>query len=336
MHGKRCSTTDGPGGDEAFIGSRAGKAPASGRSFPAAPRRPISAADAALGAAATGIASGLGWLAERWLDLDELSPIFMVAVVVVAARTRMAAAVLTSVLCFLAYNFIFIEPRLTLFIGARQGVATIFFFLIAALVAGRLASRLHTQVLALSAANVHANALRALGRELSTAANLEQVIAAARAGFKATLGAEVAVFISGLPQDGGWMGQATQADREALAWTQSHAEASGGSSGMFAESGWWFLPLRGHPSPIGTIGLRLPSSAERPTPELHGLAEAMVEDVAQAAIRANLVAELENVRVSAQSERLRSALLSSVSHDLRSPLAAIIGAASSLDSPRMQ
>ena len=57
----------------------------------------------------------------------------------------------------------------------------------------------------------------------------------------------------------------------------------------------------------------------------------MAEDIAQAAVRTRLVADLENARVSGETERLRSALLSSVSHDLRSPLAAIIGAASSLD-----
>jgi two-component system sensor histidine kinase KdpD len=62
--------------------------------------------------------------------------VFIVAVVLVASRTRMAAAVTGRRLCFLAYNFFFIEPRFTLFIGARQGVATVFLFLAAALVAG--------------------------------------------------------------------------------------------------------------------------------------------------------------------------------------------------------
>ncbi|PPJ44854.1 sensor histidine kinase KdpD, partial [Rhizobium sp. KAs_5_22] len=76
------------------------------------------------------------------IGLDDLSLVFIVAVVVVAARTRMTAAVLASALCFLAYNFFFIEPRYTLLIGARQGVTTVTLFLVAALVAGRLASKL--------------------------------------------------------------------------------------------------------------------------------------------------------------------------------------------------
>ena len=65
--------------------------------------------------------------------------------------------------------------------------------------------------------------------------------------------------------------------------------------------------------------------------ERRRIAEAMAEDIAQALERTRLVGDLESARVSGETERLRSALLSSVSHDLRSPLASIIGAASSLD-----
>ena len=70
--------------------------------------------DAGLALVAAALATALGWVAERWIGLDDLSLVFIVAVVVVAARTRMAAAVLAAVLCFLAYNFFFIEPRFTL------------------------------------------------------------------------------------------------------------------------------------------------------------------------------------------------------------------------------
>jgi two-component system sensor histidine kinase KdpD len=104
--------------------------------------------DAGLAFAAASLATFTAWLAERFISLDDLSMVFIVAVVLVASRTRMTAAVLAAGLCFLSYNFFFIEPRLTLFIGARQGVATVFLFLAAALVAGRLASRLRMQVVA--------------------------------------------------------------------------------------------------------------------------------------------------------------------------------------------
>ena len=123
-------------------------------------------------------ATALGAIAERWVGLTDLSMVFIVAVVLVASRTRMTAAVVAAALCFLSYNFFFIEPRYTFDIGAHQGVVTVFLFLVAALVAGRLASRLRIQVLALRAANGHATALEALGRELATAADLGQVLRA--------------------------------------------------------------------------------------------------------------------------------------------------------------
>lgn len=114
---------------------------------------------------ATALACAVAWLAERWVGMADLSMVFIVAVVLVAARTRASVAVMAAILCFLAYNFLFIAPRFTFAIGARQGVITVFLFLAAALVAGRLASRLRMQVIALRAANRHARARQQLGRQ---------------------------------------------------------------------------------------------------------------------------------------------------------------------------
>jgi K+-sensing histidine kinase KdpD len=160
--------------------------------------------------AASALAALMAAAAERWLGLSDLSLVFMLAVVLVATRSSTGPAMLTAVLCFLAYNYFFIEPRYTLYVSARHGVATVLLFLTAALLAGRLASRLAMQV----------QALRESEREM----------------------------------------------RERQAQAQRLAE------------------------------------------------------------------DLQAERVAGETERLRNALLSSVSHDLRTPLAAIIGAAGSLDS----
>jgi len=102
-----------------------------------------------LAVAASTLAALVAAAAERWLGLSDLSLVFMLAVVLVATRSSTGPALLTAVLCFLAYNFFFIEPRYTLYIDARDGVATVLLFLAAALLAGRLASRLAMQVQAL-------------------------------------------------------------------------------------------------------------------------------------------------------------------------------------------
>ena len=294
-----------------------------------APRLSFTRHDATLVIIAALLAVLVAWLAERWVGLDDLSMVFIVAVVVVAARTRMAAAVATAALCFLAYNFFFIEPRFTLHISARQGVTTVFLFLLAALVAGRLASRLRMQVVALRASNIHATALQELGRQLASAADLGQVLAAGRSSLHATFGVPAWIRIGDavVASDSAKLGDT---DLGAAEWAQRHGQATGRYTDTLAGSAWWFLPLRNDRDTIGVVGLRFATDNARLAFEQRRLAEAMADDIGQAVLRTRLVSDLETARVGNETERLRSALLSSVSHDLRSPLSSMIGSASSL------
>lgn len=270
-------------------------------------------------------------IAERWLGLTDLSMVFMVAVLIVATRTRMAAAVLAAVLCFFAYNFFFIAPRFTFYISAHRGVTTVLLFLGAALLAGRLAAKLRSQVIALRAANAHATALQSLGRDLASAADPQQVAQAARVALRRALDADVVVHlgVDPLPVDDGSGVDAKAAS--AADWTLKHGQPAGRYTDTLSGVDWWFLPLLGNARTLGAVGLRFVAGATRLTSEQRRLAEAMIDDIAQAVLRTRLVSDLENARVAGETERLRSALLSSVSHDLRSPLASIIGSASSLE-----
>ena len=90
------------------------------------------------------------------------------------------------------------------------------------------------------------------------------------------------------------------------------------------------LPLGAEDHRLGVAALRFDPGAGRPDPDRRSLALAMVQDIGRALERARLADELESARVQGETERLRSALLSSVSHDLRSPLASMIGAAGTL------
>lgn len=279
----------------------------------------------------------LAGLAQRFVGLDDLSMIFILAVLVVASRTRMAAAVVAAALCFLAYNFFFIEPRFTFLISAQRGVITVLLFLGTALLAGRLASKLRMQVLALRAANAHATALQGLGRSLASAADPGQVAQAGQQALKQALDAEAVVHLGVESATevgvGALSGGLTERDLAAAQWSRQHGQPAGRFTDTLSASAWWFLPLRGGGNDaLGVVGLRFVPGVTRPTLEQARLAEAMVEDIAQATLRTRLVADLESAKIGAETERLRSALLSSVSHDLRSPLASIIGAAESLDS----
>jgi two-component system sensor histidine kinase KdpD len=266
--------------------------------------------------------------AQRWAGLTDLSMVFMLAVLVVASKTRTGPAVATAVLCFLAYNFFFIEPHYTFFIGSWRDVTTLALFFAAALLAGRLASRLAMQVAALRRAHRHALARQQLAQGLAAAASEGEVVKAADEILRRTLDAEVWIRLGarGLPEGAGEPLPASVLRRiDAIADGTTHAET-------IEEHGWWFLPLHAASEAPGVIGLKLPPHVRQLDREQRDLVRALSDDIAQALLRLRLVADLQAERVAGETERLRSALLSSVSHDLRTPLASIIGAAGSLDS----
>ena len=274
------------------------------------------------------VAVALALALQQWLGLADLSLVFMLAVLIVATRTSTGPAVFTAILCFLAYNFFFIEPRYTFYITARHGVATVLLFLAAALLAGRLAAQLSMRVQALGVANQHAVARQELTGRLSTAASENEVVEIAHAVFRRSLDAEVWVRL-------GTQGLHVEGVEPPPAPVLRQVEAIGEGSRLVEsveEFGWWFLPLRAPQGTLGVIGLKLPPYRHPLDQEQRQLARAMSDDIAQALLRTRLVADLQSERLANETERLRSALLSSVSHDLRTPLAAIIGAAGSLDS----
>ena len=305
--------------------------PARRRERPGLASGPLGGGDALLALLASAGAVGAAMVAERIVGLQDVSMVFLVAVLMTAARSRMTTAMATAVLCFLAYNFFFIQPLYTLYISAYRGVATVLLFLVAALIAGRLASTLRQQVVALRTANAHATAMQKLGRRLAAAADLGQVIEAGASVLKDTLGGDAWIGIDARqgPARGG--AALTEKDRAAADWTRQHGQPSGRYTDTLSQSEWWFLPIRSDQDTLGVQGLRFAPSTQRLSFEQRRLAERMADDIGQAVLRVRLVSELEEAKVAGETERLRSALLSSVSHDLRSPLSSMIGAADSLD-----
>ncbi len=280
-----------------------------------------------------------GMAAERLLGFSDLSLIFITAVIFVAVRTRMSVAVYSAILCFLAYNYFFIHPRYTFFISARQGVATVAMFLVAALICGRLANRLRAQVLLLRAASSQASALQRLGRRLTAAADESEAVHATIQALREALEAEVLVFTedehSGKLVDAAQGGEARRFDpilQTAMGrcWANLQAGGDGSVDEDLRDLSWHCLPLALRGRALGVACLRFPVPLPQLAPEQSQLLEAMLRDLAQALARARLVRQLEAARVQGETERLRAALLSSVSHDLRSPLSTIIGSAESL------
>lgn len=278
----------------------------------------------------TAISIVIASLGEKYLGIEELSVVFITAVVFVASKTRMIAAVFSALLFFLAYNFFFISPKFTLQISAHQGVITVVAFLGAALIASRLASRLREQVTALKAANSYNSIMQDLGQKLSVAVDLRQVQDIAKRSLSKNLKAQICLYCPEASDAKAVLKQLTDKERISLEWTFKNLQASGRFTQTLTENAWWFLPLLASKQCLGVIGIKFLHDQTILGTEQKRLAEAMVEYIAQAISRTQLAKALEAANVSSETEKLRSALLSSVSHDLRSPLASMIGAADTL------
>ncbi|GAB3781938.1 ATP-binding protein [Dyella agri] len=278
----------------------------------------------------------LAFAGEHYLSVANLSLIFLTAVLVVAVRTRMAVAVYTAILCFVSYNFFFAPPVYSLEISSPDDVLAVCLFLLAALVCSRLATRLAQQVESLRAAHVQARALLLLGQRLAASTDAAGIRTVGAAALAQALPCEAAL----LARDVGSALQPMAAephdlhlqpqDLAAADWCERHATPAGRYTDTLNAAPCWLLPLGSEEQQLGVAALRFPPDAGEPDSDRRSLALAMVQDIGQALARARLAEELEGARVQGETERLRSALLSSVSHDLRSPLSSMIGAAGTL------
>jgi len=270
------------------------------------------------------------------LPLANLSLVYLTAVLMVAVRTATRPALLAAVLSALAYNFFFTEPRYTFVIQRTDELVTVVFFLIMAVIGGQLAVRLRNQLLALRSTSEQTQTLLTLSRKLSAAVDLHSVYNEASIVIAGQLHVPVIILI---PGDGERLVPAACTHRDlavdeklmtAAQWAYDHHQPSGAQTDALPGCDWRFLPLLIEPECFGVIGM------QRPEQKFHSeqlaMIDALVVQITLAIERTRLTASLEQAKVAEETERLRSALLSSVSHDLRTPLASMIGAASSLQS----
>lgn len=282
-------------------------------------------------AAATAAALGV----DAVLPVSSLSAVFLLAVLVVATRCGLWPSLFASLLSFGVYNFFFTEPFHTLMVSSQDDILALFLFLIAAVFTGNLAGRLRQQVMAQRAVTRRTANLYEFSRRIASAASLEDVVWAAVHHVASTLRCRALVLtpdsarrlaiVGGYPPED----RLDAKDRAAAEWAWDHDEPAGWGSDTLPTSAWLFLPLKAGGKAVGLLGVAF---EDRTTlaPDERRLLDALVDQVAMAVERTRLVADLEETRFLSETERLRGALLSSVSHDLRTPLVSIIGAASTL------
>ncbi|WP_337997782.1 sensor histidine kinase KdpD [Oleispirillum naphthae] len=288
--------------------------------------------------AASAAATGIGFAVEAiGLPITNISVAYLMAVLLVAVRTGLRPAILTSVLSFFAFNFFFTEPRLTFAITDTQNILTVVFFLVAAILVSNLAARLRAQMESTREGARRTAALYDFGRKISAAVTLDNVLWAVVFHVASTIHGKSLVLMpekSILSVAAGYPPEDRIDDKSAAAaaWTWTHGKVAGRGSSTLPAAEWLFIPLTTARGPIGVLGVQMEKGTVPPGPEQMRLLETLADQAAVAIERTILVSDIEAAKVDTERERLRSALLSSLSHDLRTPLVSILGAASSLTS----
>ncbi|WP_421706007.1 DUF4118 domain-containing protein [Alloalcanivorax xenomutans] len=265
-------------------------------------------------------------VADHFLALPNLSLIFLTGVLLVASRTGMRAATFAAVLSLLTYNFFFTEPFFSLAMYHTQDILTVAFFLVIAMVTGQLASRLRNQVVNLRRVGDHNRSLLRLSRKLGGATGIQDVQREAGQ----YLSREFATVVKVVPaQDLDDDKELTGSLRTAAQWALESGKQAGHGTDTLGDLPQRIFPLRFRDQSLGVLLLGTDKLKGLDTAVLSHM-ETLANQVALALWRVQLSATLEASRVAEETERLRSALLSSISHDLRTPLSSMIGAASSL------
>ncbi|UXY54699.1 sensor histidine kinase [Pseudomonas tohonis] len=302
--------------------------PASARS-----RHPVPLGDYGLALGAALAASALAWGAYQVLALPNISLVFLAAVLLVAVRSSLGPALLCAGVSFLAYDFLFIPPNFSLTIARQEDVLTLLFFLLMAGLTGNLASRQRRQLQALRATQTETTALLDLSRKLTAATDRQAVLSVAAQQFIPWTDVEVCLLARS--RDGVWKVEAgvqrllADQERAAAEWSWQHDQVAGLGTGTLPSGRWWWLPLSGEEGPLALLGVSPRDGAPLPA-ERRRLLSALGQPLAQALARAQLAEDLEAARLHGETEQLRSALLASVSHDLRTPLTAMRGSIDSL------
>jgi two-component system sensor histidine kinase KdpD len=283
---------------------------------------------------AVAIASACSWGAEQLFPVASLSVIYMTAVVVVASRRGLGPAAGAAVLGFLAYNFLFTHPRYTFHVSRQGELLTLGLFLAASLITGNLAARLRARVEAQAAIADRTNKLYDFSRRVASAATADDVIWASVSHVATTLrceavllmprGAELRV-VGGFPPED----RLEVRDQSAAQFAWEKGEAAGRGSDTLPTARWFFLPLVAGERRLGVLGIAYADDRQLARTDRR-LLDALIDQIALALERLRLTEVLAATQLATETERLRTALLNSVSHDLRTPLVTIIGAAGHL------
>ncbi|MDH4986487.1 sensor histidine kinase KdpD [Aminobacter anthyllidis] len=277
----------------------------------------------------------VGMALQQFLDVRNIALVFIMAVLTSAVTLGLRPALFASILSALAYNFFFLPPLYTLTIADPESVVALLFFLIVAVIASNLTGRVQRQAAAARERARLTEDLYLFSKKLAGTGTLDDVLWATAFQIASMLKVRVVLL---LPEDGSIAVKAgyppddtlVDADIAAAKWAWEHNRAAGRGADTLPGAKRLYLPLRTGRMAVGVVGLDNDRQGPLLTPEQQRLFDALADQAAVAIERIQLVADVDRAKLAVEADRLRSALLTSISHDLKTPLASIMGAAGAL------
>ncbi len=275
--------------------------------------------------------AGAGELGHAWLPRDALGMLFLAAVVAAATLHGLAVALYAAVLAFLCWNLLFIPPLYQLTVADPRDLIAIVVFLGVAGATGWMASRLRAEARAAQGRIESLRRITGFSRRLGVPATEPDLLAevareaadiAQRALVLLPVGEDLDIRAAVPPADtmdeGSWA---------AARWAFTHDEPTGRGTATLPAAVWRFLPLRTVRGRLGVLGVRAAAPLDPNATQALG---ALADQAAAALERVRLAAAAARAEAQAETQKLRTALLNALSHDLRTPLTGIRGAAGTL------
>jgi two-component system, OmpR family, sensor histidine kinase KdpD len=286
-------------------------------------------------------ATSIGWLMQR-LALAEANIImvYLAGVAIVSVFLGRGASILASVLSVILYDVLFVPPYYSFAVADAQYLLTFAVMLVIGLVISGITVRVRQQVTESQERERMTHALYRLSRQLGEASGVDFLVSMAGDRLKELFEADVTLALrdsSGRlderfgPGVGGSSSIIKDGSNEAVAtWVAEHHQSAGRGTNTLPNASALFLPLEGAQGTIGVVGIRTLDPDRLSDPDQRQLLDTCVRQIALAIERDSLALKAYDAKLEVESERLRSSLLSSVSHDLRTPLSVISGATSSI------
>ncbi|MBS0252398.1 MAG: sensor histidine kinase KdpD [Proteobacteria bacterium] len=299
------------------------------------PRPHIAIGGALAASFGVGSATLIGMGLEHLTRFPNLSMVYLFAVLLCALQFGVWTGVIAAALSFLSYNFFFIEPRYTFTVAEPYELLSLFIFLVVAVVTGGLTGRLQEQSAAIAERAEVTQALYDFSRKLSGAVGLDDVLWLLAAQSAAVVGGRSVVLLrdgANLTLHTAWPPEEdiSTSDWAAARWANHRKEPAGRLTSTLPSAQFQFRPLLSPHGVLGVVGIDPETDQELlPSPTESAL-QSFIEQAALAIERTQLVEHAAKAETAAEAERLRAALLTSVSHDLKTPLASIVGSVTSL------